>query len=59
MPNFRLPDDRLATGKRKRSSISLTYTDKNQQELTRLVEAFKAKARELGVDVDMADNQDL
>jgi predicted amino acid-binding ACT domain protein len=33
--------------------------DKNQQELTRLVEAFKAKARELGVDVDMADNQDL
>lgn len=33
--------------------------DKNQPELTRLMEVFKAKVRELGVDVDMADNQDL
>jgi serine/threonine protein kinase len=59
MQDFRWPDDSLATGEGKISSIFLTYTDKNQPELTRLVEVFKAKARELGVDVDMTDNQDV
>lgn len=41
------------------SAIFLTYEDKNQGELTRLVEVFKEKARELGVDVAITENQDL
>jgi len=36
----------------------LTYTDENHQELSRLVEMFKTKARELGVDVNMSENQE-
>jgi hypothetical protein len=59
MQDFRRPADNLIADKRKRSSLLLTYTDKNQAELTRLVEAFKAKARKLGAEVNMADSQDL
>jgi len=57
--DLRSADDSLRTEKRKTSSLFFSYTDTNQQELTRLVEVFKAKARELGVDVSMTDNQDL
>jgi len=59
MQDFRMPGDNLSAEKSKRSSLLLTYTDKNQAELTRLVEAFQAKARELGAEVDVADSQDL
>ena len=59
MQDFRLPDDSIATEKGKGSTLLLTYTDQNQPELARLVEQFKARARELGVDVDWADNQEL
>ena len=57
--NFRMPADGLTADKKKRSSLFLTYTDQNQKELARLVEAFKTQAQELGVSVDMADNQDI
>jgi len=57
--DFRSPDDSLATEKRKTSSLFLTYTDQKQPELARLVEQFKDRAREFGVDVDWADNQEL
>jgi hypothetical protein len=57
--DIRLPGDGLRTEKRKMSSLFLTYSDENQQELTRLVEVFKAKARQLGVDVNLTDTQDL
>ena len=59
MQDFRLPDDSFATGKGKMTSIFLRYTDINQPELTRLVDDFQAKARELGAEVDMTDNQDV
>jgi serine/threonine protein kinase len=52
MQDFRLTDASFATGKGKMASIFLRYTDENQPELTRLVEAFKAQARELGAEVD-------
>ena len=59
MQDFRIPADNLCADKRKMSSLLLTYTDQNQAELARLVETFKAKARQLGARVDMADSQDL
>jgi len=59
MQDFRLADDGSMSEKEKMSSIFLTYSDKNQPELTRLMEVFKAKARELGADVDMTDNHEL
>jgi serine/threonine protein kinase len=59
MQDFRLPDDGLSTEKGKTATLFLTYADQNQPELDRLVEQFKARARELGVAVDWADNQEL
>jgi len=55
----RLPGNGLTIKKKKNSSLFLTYTDKNQQALKRLVDEFKTNARELGVDVNMTDNPDL
>jgi len=55
---FKLPEDRLTAEKRKISTLMLTYTDENHQELSRLVEMFKTNARELGVDVKMSENQE-
>ena len=42
----------------KNALLFLTYTNENQLALKRLVDVFKANARELGVDVKMTDNQD-
>ncbi len=58
-PDNRLPGNGPAIKKKKNSSLFLTYTDKNQQALKRLVDEFKTNARELGVDVKMTDNPDL
>ncbi len=57
-PDNRLPGDGLTFKKKKNSALFLTYTDKNQQALKRLVDEFKTNARELGVDVNMTDGQD-
>lgn len=59
MRDLRMPADGVAAEKKKKSALLLTYTDENQPELTRLVEAFKAKALELGAEVDMTDSRDL
>jgi len=44
---------------RKVSSVFLIYRDDNQLELNRLMEDFSAKARALGVEIKIADFQDL
>jgi len=54
----RQPGSGPAIKKKKNSSLFLSYTDKNQQALERLVDEFKTNARELGVDVSMADGLD-
>jgi serine/threonine protein kinase len=54
----RLPRNGLTIEKMKSTSLFLTYTDENQPALKRLVDGFKANARELGVVVKMTDNQD-
>ena len=54
-----LPGNGLTIEKKKSASLFLTYTDEIQPALKRLVDEFKADARELGVDVNMTDNQDL
>jgi serine/threonine protein kinase len=54
----RLPRNGLTIEKKKSTSLFLTYTDENQPALKRLVDGFKANARELGVVVKMTDNQD-
>jgi serine/threonine protein kinase len=48
----------LVIENKKNSSLFLTYSDENQPELKRLVDEFKAKARELGVDIKMTDTRD-
>jgi len=45
--------------KRKGTVLYLTYADENQPAFKRLVDVFKADARKLGINVEMADNQDL
>jgi serine/threonine protein kinase len=54
----RPPENGLAIAKRINSSLFLTYSDENQPALKRLVDEFKANARELGVDIKMTENQD-
>ena len=56
---FILPEDRFTAEKRKISSLTLTYTDKNRHELSRLVEMFETKARQLGVDVNISASEDI
>ena len=53
------PTGTSSTAKKKMSSLSLTYTDENHLELARLVEAFQAKARDMGVQVNFKENRDL
>ena len=45
--------------KRKGSVLHLTYADENEHAFKRLVDVFQAEARKLGINVEMADNQDL
>jgi len=53
-----LPGSGSTIEKKKNASLSLTYSDENQPALKRLVDMFKANARELGVDVEITENQD-
>jgi predicted Ser/Thr protein kinase len=53
------PTGTSSIDKKKISSLSLTYTDKNHLELSRLVEEFKSKARDMGVEVKFKENQVL
>jgi CRP-like cAMP-binding protein len=55
----RLPGNSLTIEKKKSTSLFLTYTNEIQPALKRLVDEFKADARNLGVDVKMTDNPDL
>jgi tRNA A-37 threonylcarbamoyl transferase component Bud32 len=52
----RLPKNDLTIEKKKNFSLLLTYSDKNQSALKRLVEVFKANAQALGADVKITDN---
>ncbi len=56
--DFRMTGSAVTDDSRKRSSLLLTYKDESLPALTGLVEAFKAKARALGVEVMLADNLD-
>jgi CRP-like cAMP-binding protein len=49
----------LAIEKKISFSLFLTHSGDNQSALKRLVDEFKANARELGVDIKMTDSQDL
>ena len=49
----RPPKDGLTMENKKNSSLFLTYTDKDQPTLNRLVDEFKANAWDLGADVNM------
>ena len=49
----RLPKNDLTIEKKKNFSLLLTYSDKNQSALERLVEVFKANAQALGADVEI------
>jgi CRP-like cAMP-binding protein/tRNA A-37 threonylcarbamoyl transferase component Bud32 len=54
-----LTHSHLTIEKQKMSTLFLVYNRKNQRELNRLLEAFSSKARELGVNVKLADFKDL
>jgi predicted amino acid-binding ACT domain protein len=49
----------LAIEKKISFSLFLTHSGDKQSALKRLVDEFKANARELGVDIKMTDSQDL
>jgi serine/threonine protein kinase len=53
--DIRLPVSGSMLGKKKSISLFLTYSDQNQPALRRLVDVFKANARQLGVNVKVAE----
>jgi len=55
----RLPVDGSATSKQKTTALYLSYTDRNQQELARLVDVFKSRAAEIGVKVGLSEDHEF
>ena len=53
------PTAATSTRKKKTSFLSLTYPDGNHPELARLVKEFKAKARKMGVEVNIGESLEL
>ncbi len=57
--DFGLKQKYLPPEQRKMSTVFLMYKDEHQLELNRLMEEFRIKARQLGVELKVADFRDL